>query len=66
MLIITLFFLLISVNKSRNIIVNTIDMRPKVVSKINNGKIEAIGKHQDLVEKDGMYQRIYKIQTKME
>lgn len=33
---------------------------------LNNGKIEAIGKHQDLVEKDGMYQRIYKIQTKME
>ena len=33
---------------------------------LNNGKIEAIGKHEDLVEKDGMYQRIYKIQTKME
>lgn len=33
----------ISVNKSRNIIVNTIDMRPKVVSKINNGKIEVVG-----------------------
>lgn len=33
----------ISVNKSRNIIVTTIDMRPKVVSKINNGKIEVVG-----------------------
>ena len=33
---------------------------------LNNGRIEAIGKHEDLINKEGMYQRIYKIQTKME
>ncbi len=33
---------------------------------LNNGKIEAMGKHDDLVNKEGLYSRIYKIQTKME
>lgn len=33
---------------------------------LNDGKIEALGTHEELVKKEGMYQRIYKIQTKME
>lgn len=33
---------------------------------LNDGKIEALGTHEELIKKEGMYQRIYKIQTKME
>ncbi len=33
---------------------------------LNDGKIEAMGKHEDLIKLDGLYQRVYKIQTKME
>jgi len=32
---------------------------------LENGKISEIGKHNDLVNKDGLYKRIYDIQTKM-
>ena len=33
---------------------------------LDNGKISEMGKHQDLIQKDGLYKRIYDIQTKME
>ena len=32
---------------------------------LEDGKISEIGKHNDLVKKDGLYKRIYEIQTKM-
>ncbi len=33
---------------------------------LDNGKISEIGNHEQLVQKAGLYQRIYKIQTRME
>lgn len=33
---------------------------------LDNGEIESIGKHDDLIKKEGLYKRIYDIQTKME
>ena len=33
---------------------------------LNNGEVEALGTHDELVNQEGLYQRIYKIQTKME
>ena len=33
---------------------------------LNDGVIEMMGKHEDLIQKEGMYKRIYQIQTKME
>lgn len=32
---------------------------------LDNGKISEIGKHDDLIKRDGLYKRIYQIQTKM-
>ena len=33
---------------------------------LENGKISEMGKHNDLIKKEGLYKRIYEIQTKME
>ena len=33
---------------------------------LDNGKISEMGKHQDLINQEGLYKRIYDIQTKME
>lgn len=32
---------------------------------LNEGKIEALGKHDDLIKQNGLYKRIYEIQTRM-
>ena len=32
---------------------------------LNEGKIEALGKHEELLKKEGLYKRIYEIQTRM-
>jgi ATP-binding cassette subfamily B protein len=38
-------------------------MQAEKILVLNNGSVEAIGTHQELIERPGTYQDIYRIQT---